>query len=71
MAYTDAEMLELIDTAIADVLANGQTVSADGDSWTKSDLRELRAMRKEYAGKVAGASGSIFDRTKNAIPYRG
>ena len=71
MAYTDAEMLELVDTAIADVLANGQSVSADGDSWTKSDLRTLREMRKEYAVRVSGSSGSIFDRTKNAIPHRG
>lgn len=68
---TATELLGWIDTAIQDILQNGQHVSTEGDTWTKADLNILQRMRKEYRAASTANSGSIFDRVKNIAPYRG
>lgn len=39
---TDQELLNLARAAIAQILANGQAYSIDGDTLTRADLPELR-----------------------------
>jgi|WetSurMetagenome_2_1015567.scaffolds.fasta_scaffold945716_2 hypothetical protein len=69
---TAAEILTAIDTAILDVLANGQHIGSDSKIYTKADLKTLREMRAEYASLAAtSASGGVFDRMKTGVPYRG
>lgn len=69
---TPAEILAAIDTAILDVLQNGQHIAANGGRvFTKANLNELRLMRAEYADLAAtSSSGGIFDRMKTGAPYR-
>lgn len=68
---TATEILAAIDTAILDILANGQDVSFNGRRYTKADLPTLQKMRAEYASLVAtSTSGGVFDRMKTGVPYR-
>lgn len=68
---TATEILTAIDTAILDILANGQDVSFNGKRYTKANLGELTKMRESYASIVAtSTSGGIFDRAKTGVPYR-
>lgn len=73
---TPAEILAAIDTAILDILQNGQHISSamgqDGKVYTKADLETLRKMRLEFASLSSTSSaGGIFDRMKTGVPYRG
>lgn len=68
---TATELLSAIDTAILDVLQNGQHVASDGLVYTKADLDSLRAMRREYSSTAAGGTSNVFDRMKTGVPYRG
>ena len=69
---TATELLAAIDTAILDVLQNGQHITAEGQAYTKADLLTLQKMRSEYVTTAATSrSGGIFDRMKTGGPYRG
>ncbi len=67
---TAAELLSAIDTAILDVLQNGQHVAAEGLTYTKADLPTLQKMRSEYAALTSTGSSSVFDRMKTGVPHR-
>ena len=43
MAATLAEQLDAVQTAIEDVETSGQSISEDGQSYTRADLRTLYA----------------------------
>jgi len=45
-------MLDLIDTAIAEILQDGQTYAIGGRAHSRADLKELRAMRKDFASQL-------------------
>lgn len=68
---TATELLTAIDTAILDLLQNGEEVWVNGRKYRKAQLSELRAMRAEYAAIVAtSTAGGVFDRMKTGVPYR-
>ncbi len=67
-AYT--ELIEQIDTAIQDVLLNGQHVAVDGRNYTKADLGTLSRMRTEYARLAKSEKTSVLHRTVTGVPSR-
>jgi hypothetical protein len=68
---TAAEILAAIDTAILDILQNGQEVTLNGRRYTKANILELQKLRSEYASLTTmSSSGGIFDRAKTGVPYR-
>ena len=68
---TDSEILGWLDSAIQDVLEDGQHISSEGDTYTKANLDKLMKWRIRINEKVSGASSSLFDRTLTGVPYRG
>lgn len=69
---TPAEILAAIDTAILDILTNGQDVTFNGRRFTKADLGQLQAMRAEFSSLTTStAAGGVFDRMKTGAVYRG
>lgn len=46
---TNVELLAAINTAIAEILLNGQTYAIGGRAHSRADLDTLRMMRKEIA----------------------
>lgn len=52
-----------IDTAIEAILSTGQSVTADGVSYTRADLGRLQELRKNIqAEESISSQGSIFSR---------
>lgn len=53
-----------IDTAIAAILTTGQSVTADGVTYTRADLGRLQELRSTVQAEAAVSSqGSIFSRS--------
>lgn len=67
---TDAEILAAIDVAIIDILQNGQAVSFNGTTYTKSNVSELFNFREKYSQKVSTTTDTFFSRSKTIIPRR-
>lgn len=71
---TYTELLNLIDTAIKDILENGQHISRKGRIYIRGDLEVLMNIREKYA-KLAAIetldNQSFLNRTTTIIPYRG
>jgi hypothetical protein len=68
---TAAEILAAIDTAILDILQNGQEVTLNGRRYTKANIKELQTLRKDYSElTVATSAGGVFDRMRTGVPYR-
>lgn len=66
---TNAEILAAIDTAIVDILQNGQTVTFEGDTYDKANITSLFKQREKFTRKTSSMS-SFFDRRKTIIPGR-
>ncbi len=64
---TNTERLATIDAAIDGILSGNQSYSVLGRTFTKANLRDLWAMRKEVAGAIAaeGVGGDV--RVKLAV----
>ena len=65
------EQLAAVQTAIADIEANGQDVTVDGRRYTKADLQTLYARESFLQARINQSGQSIFDRAMVARPYRG
>jgi hypothetical protein len=57
MAYTDSELLDLVETAIADCLL-GKDVMFDGHRVTTENLSALRSFRDDLVKKIRRKSGN-------------
>lgn len=68
---SDAELLALVRSAIAQIVATGQSYSAgDGRTLTRADLAELRRTERELQQRVSGATeglASNYARFKRAM----
>lgn len=53
MAKTYTERLELVRTAIDEILSTGQSVSVDGRNFSMADLSELRKLELDYETRAA------------------
>ena len=63
-SMTAAEMLEQVNTAIANILIGGQSYKIGSRQLTRADLYQLRAMKKELAAEVAAEGDSaLLDNT--------
>ena len=63
-SMTAAEMLEQVNTAIANILVGGQSYKIGSRQLTRADLYQLRAMKKELAAEVAAEGDSaLLDNT--------
>lgn len=59
-----AELLEQVNTAIATVLAGGQSYKIGSRSLTRADLSMLKSMRDDLEAQLAAEeSGSLLGRT--------
>lgn len=59
-----AELLEQVNTAIATVLAGGQSYKIGSRSLTRADLSMLKSMRDDLEAQLASEeSGSLLGRT--------
>ena len=70
---TYTELLNLIDTAIKDILENGQHISRKGRIYIRGDLEVLMDIREKYAKLAAmetSSSGNLLERTTTIIPHR-
>lgn len=71
MALTAAEMLNEIDTAILEVLQDGQSVLSNGKAYNRANLKDLRDLRDNFASIVSSQSGGALSRAVAGIPRRG
>jgi hypothetical protein len=67
---TDAEILAAIDTAIIDILQNGQDVTFEETRYSKANISDLFALREKYIQKTSTSSDTFFSRSKTIIPGR-
>lgn len=68
---TDQEQLVSVQTAIADIEANGQHIAdSSGRVFTKADLKTLYAREEKLLARVKTGSLSIFDRARTITPCR-
>lgn len=67
---TDAEILAAIDTAIIDILQNGQDVTFEETRYTKANISDLFVLREKYTQKTSTSSDTFFSRGKTIIPGR-
>lgn len=56
LALTAAAELALYETALQDILTNGQSVSVNGRSMTRANLAEVRKRISELQAQVRGAA---------------
>lgn len=63
-----AEALELVQTAIKNVLRDGQSVGYLGRSWTSANLRELEELEQRYKALAAMEDGGA-NKGRNRITY--
>jgi hypothetical protein len=66
MALTQSQLLELLDTAITEILTKGQTFALGGRANSRADLGELRKWRKEVADQVELQAGG---RIRNLVRF--
>lgn len=52
MALTLAQQLENVEAAIAAIVTSAQSVSVDGQTLNRADLRELRNMRRDLLNEI-------------------
>lgn len=68
---TDAEILAAIDTAIIDILENGQEVTLKATTYSKANISTLFDLREKYSQKASISSDTFFSRSKTIVPGRG
>lgn len=56
---SDEDLLKLVRSSIAQIVATGQSYGENGRQLTRADLPELRALKKELENSVAAASGGL------------
>jgi len=57
MALTNAELLELIETAIAAILSGSQSYTIEGFSYTRANLADLRTWRDDIKNRIEQEGG--------------
>lgn len=65
---TKSEELQLVDTAIADILSGGQSTQYQGRSLTMANYRELLARKKELEAEIAQSAAGGRSRVINVTP---
>ena len=60
---TDEEILSALKAAILEIIeGRGSSYSIAGRQWTALDLDKLRAMEKDYSGRVKASRRQFFQR---------
>lgn len=68
---TAAALLDEVETAIIDILQNGQEVQINGKRYSKANLKELQSFRDGLRAEVETASGGgMLRRAVAGIPRR-
>lgn len=68
---TYAETLALYEAARDEVITNGFSVAADGQTWTRDNLTALERLIDKYRALVnRQSSGNVFQRSPFGVPRR-